>query len=1315
MESFNAMPRLRLVALLLVVALGATKTWSFAADIALFNVWCQALYSLGSLWSVTRAGRLAPVETWPENAGRVHAIRQSYYKGLTSFRWWMGWTFPIVAVYAPSFPTFLGAFVEWCVWRLMCFAMFHIVWCYDFPLRLFGVIVYKTDYDVGERERERQRDAARAEAFRDRAALEATLADIARARAEENARAAAFGFPPVPLPGVRGRRGVDIMLELERERAAAGPVDYAEIAAAAHAQLVAEERLAAAGLAAAAQAQIVAEERLAAAEAAAADALLIPDGPAFARLARALPPRIRFAGVRAALLAAVVAVASATDAAAPFQAPVSHASASRTMSRLRVPTPTPVFAYHERGFGFGTTETASPTGSPTFTPSGQHDEYPRMHSWGSAVYTAVGDLCGLVHRVGDHVGSTFRTVHGAAEFTFDVLAFVGVLACELLGVFWWLASEFAHAVLWLPWLLFHGVPFLLYHVAMRPFAAVVVVAATYFAYLSARWANRESYARYIGPFIRDADLACFMFPSLSGSSSGHVWRYVGGGMFQVSSHSHDRVVLGFREARSRPWLGPFVQDVTVVKRDDAFPLLCHVRFSMPYWSPHTFADVPPITESEDAACLYHPHTNEVELGWLGAAITYFVSAEAYRAAHARYRLANTKAYGVVAVALQDVPDQAIIAIAMSLIKSDVHYSGGRLPDPNNMPLYRDGCPEDAKPMGVKQVSSTTPYAVENFGCGAVMISAESERDTISRRIAIPRSEFTGNADIDAMARDFLDYVCGSAVLQPVDHDRVVEQMDRPSQRSNRAAVDTIMDFLPQLLKQLFTKREAVPGGKPARNICTVSPQRLYRAARYTIAAADHMQKHVWWVWGYGSGATSRKYRDSCASHPKMMESDFSKFDASLGPFWLTFNREFMNRLFPKDKEEIETLLADSEWQQVSTTLRQRFSYGCGRMSGVNETALFNTLDQAFVQYVAFRRGERTHEQAVALLKQSLFGGDDGIVPFVGQDLPGTAAIFGMKVTYRVFDNFLPCRFLGRIYLCGATSTDSVHDIADWLMNIHLVSCAGNTSVEQALVNTASGLFVTDRNTPIIRDFCNSVFRAYPHLTRGVHRNDEWWFKHYCKSDPFTLNDYGDDDNIIAFFATVMGVDVNDLVALADWFKKNDFTVGSALPVLEVKWQPKLNSAFMFYGIPFGKPEVAPELPRITPKEIERQMERKPDLSREKPAEEAGDGVEGTGLRPMSAEEKLVTVALFGRDDCHKCGQAGHYANDCPHGVRCRLCKAFGHKSGNCTAAAEAKAKADIEARLQAAADDDAAGMGIGLKAVGKRRPRANGKKGKARN
>jgi len=812
------------------------------------------------------------------------------------------------------------------------------------------------------------------------------------------------------------------------------------------------------------------------------------------------------------------------------------------------------------------------------------------------------------------------------------------------------------------------------------YAVVILLLLTLvFIGLHIRWVDRLWYARTIGCFFNDGHVVGYVFPTLTGSMGLYSWRYLGKVedefRFHLRGPGLDTVVNGLNLPTVLQWADRLLQRVSC-QDDPSCPLIRIYTFHRPYFSLHRSADLPGVFESEAAAGLFHPTDDTVELMWLGAATSTRIPAASYRSACERYKLATTKSYGVVSVALQSVTrDETVVAIAMSLVRCEFDGATGSLPDVNFMPLYAGMCPEDAKPMGIRPVSNVV-YSIEGFGVGAPTNSKESERDTIDRRLNKPRSMYTGDPEMWKYANEFIDYLAGGAHLMPADHDRVCKQMDRPSQKANRLSVDTVMDFLPARAKALFMKREAVQIGKAGRNICTVSPQRLYRAARFMLPLSDWMQRLPWWVWGVGSGATSRKYQNACSKHPRMMESDFSKFDASLSPFFAEFNRKLMFVLFPDHHDEITDLLDDAEWQPAMTALGQLFAYGIGRMSGVNETAAFNTVDQAFVQFVAYRRADYDFKQSIRFLEAGLLGGDDGLVPHVGQDLPATAELLGMKVTYRVFDSESPCRFLGRWYLFGSQSTDSVQDIMDFVSNLHIVSCAGNISTPQALVNYATGLYVTDSKTPLIKEFCESVFRAYPNLSRAIHRNDEWWFKTYDLDDPFTLNDFADTDLIFGLFAGLMGIDISGLYALRDWFASNKFYVGSQLPVLEIEFKPKLHCAFQIYGIPFGIPDTPPELPRLTSKYVAK-IKAEAKAAKEKAEFPLQGAEEDAALMGIAVGGERDTISetgslkpLFGADDCFRCGLSGHKVASCPMKLSCRKCGSSGHLAKKCTAAEE---------------------------------------------
>lgn len=663
---------------------------------------------------------------------------------------------------------------------------------------------------------------------------------------------------------------------------------------------------------------------------------------------------------------------------------------------------------------------------------------------------------------------------------------------------------------------------------------------------------------------------------------------------------------------------------------------------------------PCIRRYEELAYMADPRTDSLYAKRDDSERTVRIPLGAFWAAQTRYRLATSPNYGIVTMLLNDhlARDEEAMAIALRLTKAHVVGDAWRpegRPDCAFAPTFLGISCSDMKTMADNVVCNVL-YAPNDFGHGMAMGGAATEIDTINRRITGPASDYVGSQQMWAYAEEFLAYVC-TRRLFPADHDRVVGQMNRPSQRANRSAVDTVFNYLPSFAKRTFIKLEAVLTGKPARNICTVSPQRLYRAAAFTLPASDHMQTFKWWVWGIGSGATARAFHAMARESPKLQESDFSKFDASLGPFFVEFNRKFMTGLFGPNSGW-EVLEQDAIVQSCVATSGTRYLLKFGRMSGVNETTLFNTLDQAFIQYASFRQAKLNRDRAIETLEKSLLGGDDGVVPFVGQDLAATSAEFGMKVELRVFDATTPCRFLGRVYYAPAITPDSTGDIGAFLTTIHLVNRGAGLLLEQALVNQAYGLSVTDGGSPVFHEFCAAVKRAYPSLRGEFNGADDWWARHYSMGDPFPNESFTSLESVLPWYAAQMRTAPEDIVAVRDWLANNKFYVGSVLPRIATSCLSSSSkaAAFIAQGLSFGSLETPPELPAAT------------------------------------AAEKAAAHALVARAhdeasgvECHRCGATGHIARDCPEKQKCNKCGKTGHQARRCTQTEEDAARVRLDA------------------------------------
>lgn len=663
---------------------------------------------------------------------------------------------------------------------------------------------------------------------------------------------------------------------------------------------------------------------------------------------------------------------------------------------------------------------------------------------------------------------------------------------------------------------------------------------------------------------------------------------------------------------------------------------------------------PQVLESVDAIARYSDDRKTVHLHLKATAAEDTISSATFASCMARYRMAKNPALGIIATVCGASASTSAVSCIMSLAQANaqaVSWLDLTLPYIGFQALYDGIITDSFKEMSVRAFTNVV-YSAGGFGIGAPHISKSNEYYTVDARILGPSNSNFMNHKYHAFALDFVRALATNP-LSPLDHDSVVEQMDRPSQRHNREQVDSTIDILWSTTKSMFTKTEAVQVGKPARNIVTLSAERLYRACAFMLAASQHMRTVKWWVWGVGSGATARLYSEACTRHPKMMESDFSKFDASLNEFFVAFNRLLMRVMFPDHYDEWSILEQDVLYQMGSTTCGLKFQMRHGRLSGCNETTFFNTVDQAFIQYTSFRNFGKNHDEAWGLLNEGLYGGDDGITPFIGQDLESTVKEFGMKVESRIFDSTSPCRFLGRIYPNGRDSTDSYQDLAEFIKTMHLVNLGSTATLEQGLVNMANGLRVTDYNTPLIAEFIRAVDRAYPQMTRMFNDYDRWWVEKMDFSDPFTLTDYRDPDLLFPWTASVLGCSPDDIYALRDFLKTSTLYVGTQLPVVACSEEFHPKQAFEILGIPIGPLTRPPVLPKMSKSE---EMEARAKI----------DDLDLSLFSAFTTPNDPPERQSSDNRKCYNCGSVDHYAWECPSKITCRICGESGHIAKKCT-------------------------------------------------
>jgi len=219
------------------------------------------------------------------------------------------------------------------------------------------------------------------------------------------------------------------------------------------------------------------------------------------------------------------------------------------------------------------------------------------------------------------------------------------------------------------------------------------------------------------------------------------------------------------------------------------------------------------------------------------------------------------------------------------------------------------------------------------------------------------------------------------------------------------------------------------------------------------------------------------------------------------------------RLYKKTHHDQVTELHKSQYGNKGIgPLGTTYDGGYSRLSGSPETSLFNSIDNAFVAYVALKKTKLdgvylSADQAYNGL--GIYGGDDGLTADVEPETYVEAAkLVGQELTVeKVSKGRIGVKFLARVYSPGVWygSTNSCCDISRQLGKIHVSpNMTKDVTPIEKLVEKTRGFLLSDSNTPIIGPFYNKVAELYDGDIKLNEKTKSMraWFSSYDKEDQY---------------------------------------------------------------------------------------------------------------------------------------------------------------------------------------------------------------------
>jgi hypothetical protein len=332
-------------------------------------------------------------------------------------------------------------------------------------------------------------------------------------------------------------------------------------------------------------------------------------------------------------------------------------------------------------------------------------------------------------------------------------------------------------------------------------------------------------------------------------------------------------------------------------------------------------------------------------------------------------------------------------------------------------------------------------------------------------------------------REFITFL--PTGLVPHDPDHVWENQARPSQRHILDDAMTCGVYHVPDVSHTFKKAEMYEGFKDPRNITTIDgPDKLaYSQCMYSLSLA--LKGFFWFCPGMKPSEIAERVAHICSTaHAMVVETDFHRWDGHLSEVFRCLERMVIGRCFG-NYAPIVLALHGRQFNHTGITPHYvTYCVGTSRATGSAETSVFNSLDNAFISFVALRQAYPNESATDCYLRLGLYNGDDGLVADVDPAHIKQASTWcGQEVELAPKSkvNRECVKFLARYYGPEVWYGDrnSICDVRRQLVKFHTsVPLPGHVSPIEKVVEKSRSFYLTDRYTPIMGAIATTFLTIY---------------------------------------------------------------------------------------------------------------------------------------------------------------------------------------------------------------------------------------------
>jgi len=402
----------------------------------------------------------------------------------------------------------------------------------------------------------------------------------------------------------------------------------------------------------------------------------------------------------------------------------------------------------------------------------------------------------------------------------------------------------------------------------------------------------------------------------------------------------------------------------------------------------------------------------------------------------------------------------------------------------------------------------SPLVPDGF---APVISKNNERAAIEGRVLQNRSNVPLSSYDRSYLTEFVNFVVPPEIrgsLHPVEPNDVAERQAEPRQKRTLFQGMWLVSWFRRFW-EVFLKKEAYQKVTEPRIITIVDSGAKMTLSRYMYAMQRVLKACVWYAPGKTPTEIATRVAEICVGAKTIADDDANRMDGHISPAAREVDLAVDLAAFNiTHHEEIRKFHAESQSLPVVSTFGLKYLGEFEWGSGDPRTSNSQTLRNAFIHYTSLRDSGHSPEEAYRRL--GLYAGDDGFTADADPDkIIQSAMRIGQVYEVNIVKRGdLGVQFLGRRYGPDVWNGDwnSICDVPRALSKLHLAT-PGNYESEAKAVEKAFAYMLTDRNTPIIGQWAERVFNAFPHLHSfaTLSKDVSWWVQNYADSELWPNN------------------------------------------------------------------------------------------------------------------------------------------------------------------------------------------------------------------